>query len=83
MEININLRCLMNRLAETKNKRVTVAEVARAAGCSRATLYRYVDNTIRHPRLSILEGIIQYFHSQGMEIGIDDLLTVSLVWPSK
>lgn len=73
-EIRVNLSHLMDLLGEDRGKRVTVAELARAAGVERGTLYRYISGTIQRPQLSTLANIVKFFSRQGMPIGIEDLL---------
>ena len=77
IKVEHRLRLLMAELSHKLGHTVTIADVARATTASPNTISSYVNNKNERISLRVIGLIIGYFRSHGMDIGMDDLFTIS------
>lgn len=75
--VRFNLFNLIRRLETLKGRRFSQAEIAEGAGIHPNTVGRVMDNRLRQVHFETLEGLLDYFESQGMPIELSDLLIVT------
>lgn len=78
---NINLRFnvdkLLRRLSVLNNRDYEKQEIAKTMNMSRTSLYGILSNSNTRVDLPTLAKLLDFFHREGMPIGVGDLFTVT------
>lgn len=75
--IKFNLFLLRQELETRQRRRYSWEEVARKSGLSSRALIGMVHNQHKQVRFTSIQGLLSFFHNEGMPIGLQDLLVVT------
>ena len=78
-QVEFNLFQLINRLEATREREVTIVEIAEETGLSQAGLYKAKNKAYGGVQFETLGKLMDYFARQGMPITISDMFTVKKI----
>jgi hypothetical protein len=64
------------KLPEKRRQVPSVAELAKAAGINRATLYNLIGNKTRSVNLDVLGAVVSELRQRGFEVDISDVIRI-------
>lgn len=76
MRISLNLFALKNEMERKQRRTITIQEMATATGLSRQTLAGLLKDDVKAIYLDTLVSLIRFFSSEGMNVGVSDLLVL-------
>ncbi len=76
--VTFNLFTLRRKLEIHNQRKYTWVDIARMSGLNRKTLESMAKNRHTQVRFSSLESLLTFFHDEGMPIGIQDLLVITM-----
>jgi transcriptional regulator with XRE-family HTH domain len=75
--VQYNLFTLKKQLEIAKQRSYSWSELAERSGLNRKTVERIAQNKYQRADFATLEALLEFFHEEGMPVGIQDLLTVT------
>lgn len=76
VRVEFNIWGLRKQLELLLGHELTYEEIARGAGVHPNTIYNLAANRSLRVDMRTIEGLLNYFRREGLEVGIEDLIVV-------